>query len=242
MILQISIFLLFSTLSSSLDERVTLHIAGTFPMESGSGGWAGGEVTTILTFILERESSTLPGYCIFSKIRRAVPQCSWRWKTWTIGWTSSPATSWTSTSPTLRFAGKFVGNIRKHFLNLVPARSCVSATLWFPLYAPDKTHALGRMQSRDDSYRWGCSRVESCCGSSCAQTVGNKNFVPRYPTEEVPQLCRTERDSQPCSELTHQRICRIRLDWAYLRSLSGKGSAYFNQWKKSLPRPRRTWR
>ncbi|PAV55663.1 hypothetical protein WR25_01521 isoform A [Diploscapter pachys] len=43
MILQVSIFLLFSTLSSSLDERVTLHIAGTFPMESGSGGWAGGE-------------------------------------------------------------------------------------------------------------------------------------------------------------------------------------------------------
>ncbi len=63
MILQVSIFLLFSTLSSSLDERVTLHIAGTFPMESGSGGWAGGEVTILI--LIFGKSSTLPGYFFF---------------------------------------------------------------------------------------------------------------------------------------------------------------------------------
>ena len=68
MFVRSSWLLLWGSIVWASAEPVTLHIGGTFPMESGSGGWAGGEACLpAVQMALEDVNNRLdilPGYVL----------------------------------------------------------------------------------------------------------------------------------------------------------------------------------
>lgn len=68
MFVRSSWLLLWGTIVWASAEPVTLHIGGTFPMESGSGGWAGGEACLPAVEMALKDVNSrldiLPGYVL----------------------------------------------------------------------------------------------------------------------------------------------------------------------------------